>query len=174
MSKMLLRLALLVPAVAASTILVTICGCGDSAASGAVQIETVHEVFPSATDISKVSTDRDVQESGRPGNPIVSEIRDSSGLLGYWVESEVVGRSGPFRIRVLLDRQFVVKRATVISYPWSRGREVGRRSFASQFEGKGPEDAIELGNDIDAVTGATISCRAMAQGVRQAVRLLAE
>jgi len=174
MSKMLLRLALLVPVVAASTILVTICGCGDSAASGAVQIETVREVFPSATDISIMSTNWDVQESGRPGNPIVSEIRESSGLLGYSVVSDVVGRSGPFRIHVLLDEQHIVKRATVISYPWSHGRQVGRRSFANQFEGKGPEDAIEVGKDIDAVTGATISCRAMAQGVRQAFRLLAE
>jgi len=174
MSKMSLQSVLLVPVVAASTILVTICGCGDSAASGAVQIETVREVFPSATDISEVSTDRDVQESGRPGDPIVSEIRDSSGLLGYSVVSDVVGRSGPFSIHVLLDRQFVVKRATVISYPWSHGRQVGRRSFANQFEGKGPEDAIELGKDIDAVTGATISCRAMAQGVRQAVKLFAK
>ena len=174
MSKMSLQSVLLVPVVAASTILVTICGCGDSAASGAAQIETVRKVFPSATDVSIMSTNRDVQESGRPGNPTVSEIRDSSGLLGYSVVSEVVGRSGPFRIHVLLDKQCVVKRATVISYPWSHGRQVSRRSFSNQFEGKGPEDAIELGKDIDVVTGATISCGAMAQGVRQAVRLLAE
>ncbi len=174
MSKMLLRLALLVPVVAGPAILVTISGCANSAASGAVQIETVHEVFPSATDISKISMNRDVQESGHPGNPIVSEIRDSSGLLGYSIESEVVSRSGPFRIHILLDKHFVVRRAAVISYPWSHGREVARRSFTSQFEGKGPDDAIELGRDIDAVSGATISCDAMTQGVREAIKLLAE
>jgi len=174
MSMMLLRLALLVPVVAASAILVTISGCVDSAASGAMQMETAHEVFPSATDMSKISIDRNVQESGRAGNPVVSEIRDSSGLLGYWVESEIVSRSGPFRIHILLDEHFVVRRAAVISYPWPRGREIGRRSFVSQFEGKGPKDAIELDNDIDAVTGATISCDAMTRAVREVVKLLAE
>ncbi len=174
MSKMLLSLALLMRVVAGSAILVTISGCADSAASGAAQMQTVRKVFPSATDISKISIDRDVQESGRPGNPVISEIRDSSGLLGYRVEFEVVSRSGPFSIRLLLDKHFVVRRAAVISYPWTHGRGVGRRSFASQFEGKGPEDAIEIGKDIDAVSGATISCDAMTRGVREAIKLLAE
>ncbi|MHC4170077.1 MAG: FMN-binding protein [Planctomycetota bacterium] len=160
MSKMLLQLTLLVSAVAGLAVLATVSGCADSAASGAIQIETVHEVFPSATDISEISANRDVPTSGRPGYPVVSEIRDSSGLLGYSVVSKVVGRSGPFEILVLLDKQHVVRRAAVIAYPWSHGRGVGRRSFSSQFEGKGPEDAIEIGKDIDAVTGATISCMA--------------
>jgi Na+-translocating ferredoxin:NAD+ oxidoreductase RnfG subunit len=174
MSKILLRLTLFVAVVVGSAILVTVCGCADSAASSAVQIETVQDVFPSATDISKVSTNRGVQESGRPENPVVNEIRDSSDLLGYSIVSDVVGRSGSFKIQVLLDKQHVVKRATVISYPWTHGRGVGKHSFASQFEGKGPEDAIKIGDDIDAVSGATISCRAMARGVREAIKLLAE
>ncbi len=174
MSKILLRLALFVPVTAGLAILVAVCGCADSAANSAVQIEAVHNVFPSATDISEVSTNRGVQESGRPGNPVVSEIRDSSSLLGYCVVSDVMGRSGAFKIQVLLDKKHVVKRATVISYPWTHGRGVGKHSFASQFEGKGLEDPIKIGDDIDAVSGATISCRAMARGVREAIKLLAE
>ncbi|MHC4169976.1 MAG: FMN-binding protein [Planctomycetota bacterium] len=174
MSKMLLQLMLLASAAPGLAVLAAVSGCADSAVSDAMQIEAVQEVFPSAMDISRMSIDRGVQTPGRPGYPIVGEIRDSSGLLGYSVVSEVRGRSGPFKIQVLLDKQYVVRRATVISYPWSHGREVGRRSFSSQFEGKGPEDAIEIGEDIDAATGATISSGAMARGVREAVRLLAE
>lgn len=173
MSNVVFRLTLLVPVVAGLTILVALSGCTDSA-SGAAQMRTVRKVFPSATDISKISINRGVQTSGRPGNPVVSEIRDSSGLLGYSIVSDVVSRSGPFKIHVLLDKQHVVKRATVISYPWTHGREVGRRSFTSQFEGKGPKDAVELDNDIDAVSGATLSCNAMTQGVREAIKLLVE
>ncbi len=172
MSKMLLHLTLLVLIAAGLAMLVTVSGCTDPVATGALQIETVHEIFPSATDISKMSISRDVQTSGRPGNHIISQIRDSSGLLGYGVESEVVSRSGPFKIAVVLDKQLVVKRATVVSYPWPRGRNVVRRAFTSQFEGKGPEDPIEVGKDIDAMTGATISCRVMAKGVREPIKLL--
>jgi Na+-translocating ferredoxin:NAD+ oxidoreductase RnfG subunit len=172
MTKMLLQLTLLVLVAAGLSILVTVSGCTDPVATGALQIETVHEIFPSATDISKMSISRDAQTSGRPGKHKISEIRDSSGLLGYCVESEVVGRSGPFKIAVVLDKQLVVKRAIVVSYPWPRGRDVARRAFTSQFEGKGSEDAIEIGKDIDAMTGATISCRVMSEGVREAIKLL--
>jgi Na+-translocating ferredoxin:NAD+ oxidoreductase RnfG subunit len=169
---MLLQLTLLVPIIAVSAILVTVSGCTDPVSTGTLQIETVHDIFPSATDISKMSISRGVQTSRRPGNHIISEIRDSSGLLGYGVESVVVSRSGPFKIAVVLDKQLVVKRATVVSYPWPRGRNVVRRAFTSQFEGKGAEDPIEVGKDIDAMTGATISCRVMAEGVREAIKLL--
>jgi len=75
---------------------------------------------------------------------------------------------------VFLDQQLVVIRARVISYPWERGREVRRREFTSQFKGKGPEDAIEICKDIDAMTGATISCRVMTEGIREAIKLLEE
>lgn len=174
MSKTFLQFILFVLMVAALAILVTVSGCTDTVATDVLQIETARNIFPSATDISIISINRDVQMSGRPGNHKISEIRDSSDLLGYYIESEVVGRSGTFTIAVVLDKQLIVKQATVVSYPWPRGREVTRRAFTSQFEGKGPDDAIEIGKDIDAITGATISCRAMSDGIRDAIKILKE
>jgi cytochrome c5 len=134
------------------------------------KITAVRQIFPSAVDITEIS--QDVRISGRPDDAKISEIKDDSGLLGYCVESKVVSRSGPFKIRVLLDKQLYVKQAAVISYPWDRGRDVCKRTFTSQFEGKGPEDPIQLGKDIDAMTGATISCRVMAEGVRDTIKHL--
>jgi hypothetical protein len=134
----------------------------------------VRQIFPSAIDIAEIPffISQDAQISGRPDDAKISEIKSDSGLLGYCVESKVVSRSGPFKIRIFLDKQFYVKRATVVSYPWDRGRDVRKRTFTSQFEGKGPEDPIQLGKDIDAVTGATMSSRVMAEGVRDSIRLL--
>lgn len=151
-------------------------GCSDLASTSypVTSIDLVREVFPSATEIIEISADDDVETSSRTNESIVSKIKGPSHLIGYLVESRVAGRSGPFEIAVLLDERLIVKRATVLSYPWPRGRKVIRRSFARQFEGKGPEDPIKIGKDIDAVTGATISCRAMATGVREAVKLLTD
>ena len=169
-----LQIRMLVPAVVGLAIIVSGFGCAGSTSTRATEIDVVREVFPLVTEISEIPLDGESETSGRPGKTVVSEIRGSSHLLGYLIESKVSGRSGPFSIAVLLDERRVVKRATVVSYPWSRGREVARGSFASQFEGKGPDDAIENGKDIDAVTDATISCKAMTRGVREAVRLLAK
>jgi len=174
MFRILLPFRLLVPAVVGLTILVIGCGCAGSASTPRVQMNTIRQVFPAATDIAELPRGPDAETSMRPGKSLVSEVRGPVSLLGYLVETQVTGRSGPFGIAVLLDERLTVKRTLVTSYPWTHGRDVSRRSFARQFEGKGPEDVIEIGRDIDAVTGATISCRAMAQGVREAVKLLAK
>jgi Na+-translocating ferredoxin:NAD+ oxidoreductase RnfG subunit len=162
--------------VAAVTMLIIISSCLTSASyhPDSREIRIVREVFPSAIDIAEIPffISQDAHVSGRPDDAIISEIKDDSGLLGYCVESKVVSRSGPFRIRVLLDKRLHVKQATVISYSWDRGRDVCKRTFTTQFEGKGPEDPIQLGKDIDAITGATISCRVMAEGVRDTIKLL--
>ena len=143
---------------------------GSSPASQDLQL--ARQSFPSANVITQVPLTQKAQDFGRPAQAKISEIKAPSRLLGYRVESTVVSRSGPFRIRVWLDSNLYVNKATVISYPWDRGRDVRKRAFTSQFEGKGPQDPIQLGNDIDAMTGATISSRVMAQGVRDTIKLL--
>ena len=171
MSKILVSLTLFVNVVVILAMLVAVSSCNQSLGTSTEEI--YRDVFPSATHISEISISQDAPIQGRPGKAKVMVIKKTSGLLvGYYVESEVSGRSGPFKIRVLLDPQLHVKQATVISYPWDRGRDVCKRAFTRQFEGKGPRDPIRIGEDIDAMTGATISSHAMSQGVRDIIKLL--
>ena len=166
-------LAFMIPiASLAALAIIPSCTTSTSSSLDGKKMQVARQVFPSAVDIAEVPISQDAQAFGRPAEATISEIRGASGLLGYCVESKVVSRSGPFRIRVLLDSHLYVKQATVISYPWDRGRDVRKRAFTSQFEGKGPEDPIQLGKDIDAITGATISSRVMAEGVRDSIKLL--
>lgn len=136
------------------------------------RMKMVTKIFPSAIDISEMKISRSVPLRWRSGSGGIDEVKGTDGLLGYWIESEVVSRSGPFKIRVLLDKQLYVKQAKVISYPWKRGGDIRKRAFTRQFNGKGPQDPILLGKDIDAISGATISSRAMAEGVRDAIKLI--
>ncbi len=174
MAKTSIRLLTFMIAIASLATLAIIASCATSTSSfpGGAKMQVVRPVFPSATEIVEVPISQDAQDFGRPDGAKISEIKSDSGLLGYWVESKVVSRSGPFRIRVLLDSHLYVKQAKVILYPWKRGRDVRKRAFTGQFEGKGPEDPIQLGKDIDAMTGATISSRVMAEGVRDTIKLL--
>ena len=172
MHKILIRLTFIVTTIANLSLLVFVPSCDTVNSNSMVQLDVVRQIFSSATGLIQTPISQDAQVSGRPGNPRISKINGPSGLLGYSVEREVVSRSGPFRIRVLLDAQLSVKRVTVVSYPWDRGRDVRKRAFTSQFEGKGPQDPIQLGKDIDAITGATISSRVMAEGVRDTIKLL--
>ncbi len=149
---------------AASLALVTlVVGCAHSISGPSV----LRSVFPSAQDITEIPLD----ESAGPARKLYV-AHGPSEPIAYAVEEEMVSRSGPFTILVIIDSQFSVERVQVLSYPGERGGEVRSATFLRQFEGKGRGDPIRLGVDVDAVTGATISSRAVAKGVRQAIRLL--
>ena len=174
MAKILVRRMMFMIVVATLITLSIISGCVTSNGSfpNSRKMTAVRQIFPPAVDITEMQINQGAQVSGRPDDAKISEIKDDSGLLGYCVESKVVSRSGPFRIRVLLDQQLIVKKATVISYPGERGRDVRKRIFTDQFQGKGPDDPIQIGEDIDAISGATISSRIMTEGVHDTIILL--
>lgn len=103
-------------------------------------------------------------------HPFIERITDGSGkLLGYAAAEQVVSRSGPFTILVVVGPDLCVMRAEVLEYRAIHGRKVRSPEFTKQFAGKCAGDAIELDKDIDAISGATLSCRAMTDGVRKAI-----
>ncbi len=149
-------------AVFATGLALTVPGCS---AGGDVDLDRLRGVFPAARRVTEVPV-------GAEGGQVrrLTAVWGPGGVVGYVADAEVVSRSGPFRIRVILDSAARVRRAWVTRYVGRRGRQVKSARFTDQFIGKGPGDALRVGRDIDAVTGATLSSRAMAGGVRQAVR----
>lgn len=145
-------------------------GCGGNAAAEP-KTDWFVAWFPAATDTKEIVVSEDILTKVNLKKTKVMKITGPAGRLGYCVESDVVGRSGPFRIRTVIDSQFAVKQTAVLSYPAQRGREVRSAVFTRQFEGKGPADPIRVGQDIVAVTGATVSCNVMAEGVREVIIL---
>jgi Na+-translocating ferredoxin:NAD+ oxidoreductase RnfG subunit len=142
-------------------LLIFAAGCGSRTAA------IVRDTFPATQKVNASALRHDCRRKCR-----VSVIRDDERIIGYAVEQVVISRSGPFEILALIDGEFRVARAEVMSYPGERGREVQNLGFRTQFEGKGPADPIRIGKDIHAVTGATISSRVMTDGVRHAVHLV--
>jgi len=97
---------------------------------------------------------------------------DKTQIMGYIVEKQVESRSGPFKIVIEIGSDLLVKQAQVPNYPHNRGRQVRSLKFRQQFTGKGPGDPVQLGLDINAVSGATSSSQALTDGVRDALKLV--
>lgn len=130
----------------------------------APEIWLLNETFPSADTVTELASTPSV--SG------VLAVRTAGGgdtVFGYGVTERVKARSGPFKIFVIVDTELVVRRVAILSYPWERGRDVRSAEFTNQFRGKGPGDPWRLGTDVDAMTGATLSSKAVTEGVRRAV-----
>jgi len=94
-----------------------------------------------------------------------------SALRGYAVVTEEIGKYRPITFMVGVTPQFTVRDVAVLVYRESRGGEIRRRRFLSQYRGKGVRDPIDLNRDIINVSGATLSVRSMNAGVK---RVLAE
>ena len=113
---------------------------------------------------------KDGQATARP---FVNRITDDTGnLLAYTVQMQVVSRSGPFTILIVVQPDLCILRAEVLEYRADRGRQVCSPKFTDQFTGKCADDPIELDKDIHAMTGATISSRAMTEGAKNAIRII--
>jgi len=93
---------------------------------------------------------------------------------GYALIDEERGEHLPITFAVKLSPDGKVMRQEIVVYREARGDEVRDEQFRAQFVGKSAADAIETNQDIQAVSGATISSRAMAVGVKRAVVLFDE
>ncbi|WP_372696588.1 FMN-binding protein, partial [Immundisolibacter sp.] len=58
----------------------------------------------------------------------------------------------------------------ILEYRETHGYQVRQPRWRAQFLGKDADDAVKLGRDIQNISGATLSCRHLTDGVR---RLLA-
>lgn len=97
--------------------------------------------------------------------------RSGAHLDGYAFIDEEKGEHQPITFAVKLSPAGRVERQEVVVYREPRGDEVRDAHFRQQFVGKTARDPIALNQDIVAVSGATISSRAMAVGVKRAVVL---
>jgi hypothetical protein len=100
--------------------------------------------------------------------------RTGARIDGYALFDEENGEHLPISFAVKLSPEGVVERQEIVAYREPRGDEVRDPHFRRQFVGKSARDPIVADDDIVAVSGATISSRAMAIGVRRAVVLFEE
>ena len=91
---------------------------------------------------------------------------------GYALIMEEQGRFKPITFIVKLGTDLRVEMVLVMVYRESRGDGVKRQRFLKQFRNKDGSDHLRLNRDIVAVSGATMSSRALATGVKKALAIL--
>jgi Na+-translocating ferredoxin:NAD+ oxidoreductase RnfG subunit len=92
--------------------------------------------------------------------------------IGFAIVCEEIGRDRPITFIVAVNPDGTVKDVAVMIYRESHGAEVRYPGFTGQFKGKSLSDPIQGQRDIRNITGATLSVRALATGVRKAVAVV--
>ncbi|MBL9170045.1 MAG: FMN-binding protein [Verrucomicrobiales bacterium] len=101
-------------------------------------------------------------------NPKLAAWKASEGA--WFLVDEVIGKHEFITYAVGITADGAVKQIEVMDYRENYGSEVRQSQWRSQFVGKRRGDQFKLDGDIKSISGATLSCRHIMEGVK---RLLA-
>ncbi len=140
--------------------------------------------FPDANEVQTHTVTLDpelkarIQERAK-NRVLFSKIEIHTGIrkgepMGYAMIHNVKGKVRPITFMLVIEPDGKVQRVEILAYRESHGGEIRHPSFLKQFVGKNVSDPIRNKRDIRNISGATISCRAIADGVRTLVALWEE
>ncbi len=89
------------------------------------------------------------------------QLKSKDTLLGYAYVSKAASKTDEFDYLVLLDTNLIVLKTKVLVYREDYGGEIGSKRWLKQFTGKTQNDDLRYGDNIVAISGATISVRSM-------------
>jgi len=99
---------------------------------------------------------------------------DEGRFMGYAVVSDEQGKYRPITFVVGIEPDFKVKKVAVMVYREDRGGEVRMPRFLYQYRGKSVDDPLRVNRDIVNISGATISARAITDGVKKVLFLVTQ
>lgn len=132
----------------------------------------LRQLFPSATAFSP-------KEGEPPHFKAYAGGRDAKNILGYafWTTELVPlerGYGGPIAIMVGLDTKGVLTGIVMGEHHEPYGDfSIDRPEFAATFRNKDVRDPFKLGEDVDAVSRATITMSSAVRAVRNSARRVA-
>ncbi len=103
-------------------------------------------------------------------------IYDQEGdLMGIMATVTASGYDGDILYNLALDEEGRIIGMKIVSHTETPGigDVIERDNFQEQFEGKSYEDPITAGDDVEIVTGATVSAAAMINSIRQTTEVVA-
>ncbi|NMH66532.1 FMN-binding protein [Shewanella salipaludis] len=97
-------------------------------------------------------------------------VEQEGKFLGWFIVDDVVGKHEYITYAVGISPAGEVLSMEILSYRETHGGQVRDAAWRQQFKGKTLKDPFKLDNDVSNISGATLSCRNLLDGVK---RLLA-
>ncbi|WP_338360044.1 FMN-binding protein [Yeosuana marina] len=106
------------------------------------------------------------------GNDNFFEIKSKDSLLGYAYVSKAPSKTDNFDYLVLLDPELIILKTKVLVYREDYGGEIGSKRWLKQFIGKTEDDNLRYGDNIVAISGATISVKSFTDAINKLLQSL--
>jgi Na+-translocating ferredoxin:NAD+ oxidoreductase subunit G len=90
---------------------------------------------------------------------------------GWYIEDRVIGKHEFIRYAVALSAEGRVLGVEIMEYLETYGDQVREAEWRGQFLGRTEQSGFKLGKDIRNISGATLSCRNITNGVKRLLAL---
>ena len=107
-------------------------------------------------------------------NVIYWEIKDADELKYIAIIDNVYGKTLPITFLVIFNLDGSIHGTTIIKYREPHGSEVSGENWLSQFNGKNKSFSFDAGEDVQAISGATISVNSVSRGIKKLTILFSE
>ena len=134
-------------------------------------------LFPSATEFSKKSitlTEAQISKikdlagvRQRTNQPLIWQVSQKQKPLGFFFVDEVIGKHEYITYATAVSSDGHVIGVEIMSYRETHGGEIKQESWRNNFKGKTLKDQFKLDKDVPNITGATLSCRNVLDGVKR-------
>jgi len=88
------------------------------------------------------------------------------------VVDDVIGKFELISYAVGIGADGAVKQVEILSYRESHGHEIRLPAWRKQFVGKTSAAPVQVGEDIANISGATLSCKHVTDGVKRILSVL--
>lgn len=134
-------------------------------------------LFPSATAFT--ATPLNLDTAAREEIERLSEVRQrwkeqpvwqafaGTQFLGWFIEDRVIGKHEFIRYALAISPEGKVLGIEIMEYLETYGDQVREASWRGQFLGRDEHSGFKLGRDIQNISGATLSCRNITNGVKR-------
>jgi hypothetical protein len=90
---------------------------------------------------------------------------------GWFIVDQVLGKHELITYALGIEASGRVRGVEILEYRESHGGEVRDAAWRAQFAGKSAADPLQLDRDIRNISGATLSCRHVTDGVKRLLKL---
>jgi Na+-translocating ferredoxin:NAD+ oxidoreductase RnfG subunit len=92
---------------------------------------------------------------------------DGDKLLGWVIQDEVLGKHEYIQWVLALNADGSVRQIEILDYRETYGYQIRAEKWRAQFYGRQHGAKLKLGGDIKNISGATLSCRHITDGVKR-------
>lgn len=119
-----------------------------------------------------VSSDINKKLPTKIGTYNLFAVNNNEIKIGYLYVGKAPSKTDEFDYMVLFDTELNIIKSKVLIYREDYGNEIGSRRWLKQFNGKTSNDTLRYEDNVDAISGATISARSMTIAVNNLLKTI--